>query len=89
MTHKHETEHTHRFYIYSLRTGRTDITLSIPARSEHEAEELLSEVTMHPENWNREKGVEDDLQGMTTTGKRKSPREWHQPLTDGSGPMYG
>jgi len=89
MSKDKEEQEPKTFYLFSLRYGRTDITLNIPAKSEHEALELLEEVTMHPENWQREEAIENKIKDKKTTGQRKASREWTPPVTDDPGPMFG
>lgn len=78
-----------RFFLYSLKGVKGDLTISIPAEDEQQALSVLDDVVQKPDEWVREKELEKQLGGMVPkTGRRKPVKPWFPP-TDASGPMYG
>jgi hypothetical protein len=70
-----------RFYCFSLPGEQGHMTLSIPAIDEANAMNILDDIVKKPEEWLREKKIEQSIDA-TTTGERKkeAPREWQPPM---------
>lgn len=77
-----------KFFLFSYRGARGDLTISIPAEDEQSAMSILDDAVKEPNQWNREHALEKQLGIIPKTGRKKGVKPWTPPI-DKTGPMFG